>query len=71
MGQCACTSHWRTAYSAGPSDRGHPEGLHAATPDSVEIGIYLILPALFSFAVTFTDTVGHHALHRPMARRPH
>lgn len=42
-----------------------PNILHADTPDSVGIGVYLILPALAAIVCTFMETFAHAAPRRP------
>ena len=48
-----------------------PSQLHTDSPDSVGIGIYLIVPALLALATAVTDTLFHVAPHRPITLRPH
>ena len=47
-----------------------PSALHTGTPDSVGIGIYLVLPAVVALVAAGLGTVAPHAPRRPLALRP-
>lgn len=48
-----------------------PSELHTGSPDSVGIGVYLVLPGLAALMTALLETVAHAAPHRPTALRPH